>query len=167
MSKIVKIVSTGRFAVGNWITIGPQRSFVKKPVSEIKQMLEKYPDVKVVERTDSGKLLYLNLFNYNKNNDLEKTPVVGGTESDAGEAPSKDTPLPQAEPPVAPAANINSEKKPEVKNYNNQQQNNKHNNNSGKPNKGNKGQNDQKNEAPAKNVDPVITEPTAVIPDEV
>ncbi|WP_304411384.1 hypothetical protein [Bacteroides acidifaciens] len=87
-SKIIKVKSAGRFTRSTGIAIiGPHQSFYKEKVSEIGYLLKKYPNIKIVEKIEDGRLVNLTLANYDKNNNVKSGPVSVETPDKQEEAP--------------------------------------------------------------------------------
>ena len=87
-SKIIKVKSAGRFTRSTGIAIiGPQQSFYKEKVSEIGYLLKKYPNIKIVEKIEDGRLVNLTLVNYDKNNNVKSEPVSVETPDKQEETP--------------------------------------------------------------------------------
>ena len=87
-SKIIKVKSAGRFTRSTGVAIiGPQQSFYKEKVSEIGYLLKKYPNIKIVEKIEDGRLVNLTLVNYGKNNNVKSEPVSVETPDKQEETP--------------------------------------------------------------------------------
>lgn len=87
-SKIIKVKSAGRFTRSTGIAIiGPQQSFYKEKVSEIGYLLKKYPNIKIAEKIEDGRLVNLTLVNYDKNNNVKSEPVSVETPDKQEETP--------------------------------------------------------------------------------
>ena len=89
-SKLIKIVSRGRYVHKRGVVFGPAGHFYQERVETLKELLTKYADIEIIEKIGDT-TVKLNLENVDKDN--RRTPISMMEEtSDAGENPSEETP---------------------------------------------------------------------------
>lgn len=74
--KLIKITSRGRYVYSTGkAVIGPQIAFCYEQVDAIKDLLKKYPNIKIVEKLENGMTANLTLANYDKDNNVKSGPI--------------------------------------------------------------------------------------------
>ena len=111
MTKTVKITSRGRYVCPDGkVLFGPTGNWFKEDTNTLKALLIGYPNIDIVERTESKKIVNINITNVNTNNESEPvsmmedvTPVNKDAEKvdePAGEVPAEDITEPVDEAPA-------------------------------------------------------------------
>ena len=102
MTKTVKITSRGRYVCPDGkVLFGPTGNWFKENTDTLKALLIGYPNIDIVERTESKKIVNINIENVNTNNESEPVSMMEDVkpvnkdaekvEEPAGEAPTVDT----------------------------------------------------------------------------
>ena len=77
MTKTVKITSRGRYVCPDGkVLFGPTGTWFKEDTNTLKALLTSYPTITIVERTDSKKLVNINIANVLTNNESEPVSMM-------------------------------------------------------------------------------------------
>ena len=111
MTKTVKITSRGRYVCPDGkVLFGPTGNWFKENTDTLKALLIGYPNIDIVERTESKKIVNINIENVNTNNESEPVSMMEDVrpvnkdaekvEEPAGETPTVDNTNPVDETPT-------------------------------------------------------------------
>ena len=107
MTKTVKITSRGRYVCPDGkVLFGPMGNFYKEDTATLKALLLGYPNIEILERTASKKLVNINITNFNTNNDsapvsmMEDNGSENENDEESGSEDNVDNQNEQAEAPV-------------------------------------------------------------------
>lgn len=111
MTKTVKITSRGRYVCPDGkVLFGPTGNWFKEDTNTLKALLIGYPNIDIVERTESKKIVNINIANVNTNNESEPVSMMedvapankdaDNVDEPADEVPSEDTVVPDDEAPA-------------------------------------------------------------------
>ena len=110
MTKTVKITSRGRYVCPDGkVLFGPTGNWFKEDTNTLKALLIGYPNIDIVERTESKKIVNISIANVNTNNESEPVSMMedvapvnkdaDNVDEPADEVPSEDE-IPAQEAPV-------------------------------------------------------------------
>lgn len=113
MTKTVKITSRGRYVCPDGkVLFGPTGNWFKEDTNTLKALLISYPNIDIVERTESKKIVNISIANVNTNNESEPVSMMEDVVPVNKEAEKVDEPADEAPVEEVPTQEASVEETP-------------------------------------------------------